>query len=205
MEEVKKPIVVENNKPLTRIEKEDDAKKSLNTAATEPNQEIKKSKKKKQKNKGNNFTVTSISEPAPQSISEKDIENEPNKPSNSNEPLKPEQSKPKAPQQQSKSVVPNKIPTIKFQAKPKDPLKKVAHKTIDKKNKQNKTNTQKSKGLSDERLKAFGINPKKFSKQQKYASHNKQPNANKSNNPIKKFTPQQKNKLKNKLKKVLQS
>lgn len=75
-------------------------------------------------------------------------------------------------------------------------LKHVAQKTIQ------KNISKKSNGLSDERLKAFGINPKKFKKKQKYGQ-------NPSNSPAKPQTNKGlavtkfKTKLKNKLKKAL--
>lgn len=103
---------------------------------------------------------------------------------------------------QTKSVAVKKSAIDKFQAKHKNPLKKVAFKTIDKKSKPKKANNQNAGGLSDERLKAFGINPKKFIKQQKYASQKNQQNANKkSQKPAP--NSKQANKLKSKLKKAL--
>lgn len=81
----------------------------------------------------------------------------------------------------------------------KTELKKVAHKTIDKKPKQKQKQTN---GLTDERLKAFGINPKKFAKKQKYSKNNTDTPVNPRLNkvqPKSKFEA----KLKNKLKKAL--
>lgn len=51
-------------------------------------------------------------------------------------------------------------------------LKKTLHKTIAKPSK------QKANGLTDERLRAFGINPKKFEKQQKYGASSSNMNQN---------------------------
>lgn len=106
------------------------------------------------------------------------------------------QIKTQTPQKQVKqktASIKKKTLTEKFQSKLNNPLKKVAQKTI---SKRIKPNNQNSKGLSDERLKAFGINPKKFSKQQKYAQQ-------KTGNSKSAAQIKHKNKLKDKLKKAL--
>lgn len=90
--------------------------------------------------------------------------------------------------------------TKKFNDKHKNKLKKVLHKTIDKGFK------TKSNGLSDQRLKAFGINPKKFIKLQKYGSNNQNTNnlnVNKSNKNA--SQQKKKNNLKKKLQKALKT
>ncbi|XP_055313340.1 protein KRI1 homolog [Sitodiplosis mosellana] len=118
------------------------------------------------------------------------------------QPQSKEKSKPGAAQKQPNSVG-NKTPIEKFKAKHKDPLKKVAHKTIDKKN--NKSNqANKQKGLSDERLKAFGINPKKYVKQQKYAAQIAQKNGGNKNSVQAKQKEKVNIKMKNKLARALQ-
>lgn len=203
---------------MTKINSEDSTKR-LENSATELNRDKKKKTEQKKKNKVS--IEASSSEIAPKPIIEQKGENKPVQPSSSNDSpkqtpkLKP-MPKPKtqptktsqASKPQLKFVVQKKILMNKLQTKQKDPLKKVVHKIIDKKGKKNKNNPKHTKGLSDERLKAFGINPKKFIKQQKYAS-NTQPkqlsDANKTS--PKKLAPNLKhtNKLKNKLKKVLKS
>lgn len=86
----------------------------------------------------------------------------------------------------------------KFNDKHKNKLKKVLHKTIDKGFK------TKSNGLSDERLKAFGFNPKKFNKLQKYGSNYQNTNNPNVNKLIKNASQQKKkNNLKKKLQKAL--
>lgn len=110
--------------------------------------------------------------------------------------------KPSTTQQQPKSFY-KKTSIDKFKAKHNDSLKKVAHKTIDKKNKHNQQNKPNSIGMSDERLKAFGINPKKFKKKQKYGAQSNQQNAGGSHiKGAAQLKHQQK--IKNKLKKALQ-
>lgn len=238
------PVVVVNNKPLTKIE-------NSGSQISDGQSAGKKKKKKKKKNQVNDSAVASTSldilqqadgkqgenkehtsvESKQQSSkdesasvgvsSEKDLpkqesvvtelkqksktETPKQQPKQTSKPQQKVQSKPQ-PKQKSKpgasqkqtNIVGNKTSIDKFKAKHNNPLKKVANKVIDKNNKQNNANKQ--KGLSDERLKAFGINPKKFNKQQKYASHIAQKNAVNKTSPL----PKRNDKLRNKLAKALQ-
>lgn len=246
------PVVVVNNKPLTKIE-------NSGSQITNGQSVGKKKKKKKNKDQVNDSAVASTSlnilqqadgkqgenkehtsieskqqsskdEPATAGVSsEKDLpkqesvvtelkqkskpvtpeqkpkqasKQQPKKalksqPNAQSKPQPKQKSKPGASQKQSNSVG-NKSSIDKFKAKHNNPLKKVANKVIDKKNKTNNANKQ--KGLSDERLKAFGINPKKFNKQQKYVSHIAQKNAANKTSPL----PKRNDKLGNKLAKALQ-
>lgn len=191
---MKKPVVVVNNKPLTRIDSAEAVNSGEQHAET----------KMKVKNETNISTEVSTSEFMQPSTSkladEKKNESEQKKPDASkNEPKSKALSKRVVPKQVPPQTSQNKPKSIeKFKAKHKDPLKKVAHKTIDKKNKPNKNRND--KGLSDERLKAFGINPKKFNKKQKYAAQNQQKVAGKKGAAASKHQ----TKLKSKLKKALQ-
>lgn len=117
------------------------------------------------------------------------------------QPTKDKQKPPNAPKFEKNNAI------KKFNEKQKNPkFKKVLNKTIDK-------NAKKSNALSDERLKAFGINPKKFHKKQKYGvkSDNNQQNTSAGGNKNNKGKPggPQANKkpnnqaIKNKLKKAL--
>lgn len=201
-EEVKKPKVIVDNKPLTRINcADDDEEKPESSNTMNQNQETKK-KKKKKKNKNTNSTSNNVGNSAAPVASQSTVEN-PNK----IDLVKPEKVKPVAKIQQVSQPLKSaaqKVPKMaKVQLKQKDRLSKVAHKTIDKRNKQNKS---KSLKMSDERLKAFGINPKKFVKQQKYAARNNQQNPTKTNKkPQASQQSKQTIKLKNKLKKALKS
>lgn len=79
---------------------------------------------------------------------------------------------------------------INFNKKHNEKFRKVQSKSID------KAKAQKAIGLSDERLKAFGINPKKFHKKLKYApnsqSQQQQKSGAKNSNKIKKNSNQNK-------------
>lgn len=223
-EEEKKPVVVVANKPLSRVKNADCTEKKTNVDSAEPSTKAKKMNKKVKNNVNatepstTEASTSEASTSALQSVTETKVETnvkmnvEKNVKKNvEKKATKPEKAKPVTPQKQpSKSNETGKTSIGKFAAKHKNPLKKVAFKTIDKKTKTNKSkpNKQKSNGLSDERLKAFGINPKKFNKKQNYVARNKQQIANKQ--PNKKSSPQAKqkskfnDKLKMKLKKALQ-
>lgn len=202
-EEVKKPSVIVDNKPLTRINCADDddkEEKPANSNLMNKNQE----KKKKKKKKSNNGIASSIGNNVTPEVSQSTSKTDSKIASTKTETVvKPSTQTQPISQPILKSSKPKTSKIEKAQVNRKDRLSKVAHKTIDKRNKQ--PNKQK---LSDERLKAFGINPKKFVKQQKYAARNNQQNPLKTN---KKSPAQaaaqskQKIKLKNKLKKVLKS
>lgn len=204
---MKKPVVVVSNKPLTQVDH----------GEAEISGEKKTEKKQKKKNKGNNSVEVSTPEtvhtnPLKQADDSKPVQQKQEKinvPKDEPKPKAPfkdtlKKKKETTPQNSSKPFekpkpFAKKTSVEKFKPKHKDPLKKVAHKTIDKKNNiPNKNKYQ--KGLTDERLKAFGINPKKFIKKQKYGQQNQQKNV------VKKETAQSKqnNKMKNKLKKALQ-
>lgn len=214
-EEVKKPKVIVDNKPLTRITRADDEEKPGTSNTVNQNQDTKKKqKKKKNKNSNSNNVANSAAPVASQSTAENPSKIELVKP----EKAKPEKAKPAIAKpaiakpvakiqqvaQPLKSTQ-RKVPKFaKVQLKQKDRLSKVAHKTIDKRNKQNKSNKSKIQ-LSDERLKAFGINPKKFVKQQKYAARNNQQNPIKTIKKPQATQSKQTIKLKNKLKKALKS
>lgn len=193
---MKKPTVIVDNKPLTRINCTDDTEKQQNSNAANQNQEA-KSKKKKNKKKKNNVEESTITA-VPQSANEKDMKNDIVKTSEKIQPSGQNQQMSQATKAETngRKILKNK------KAKQKNRLSKVAHKTIDKKN---KTNKQKSKHLSDERLKAFGINPKKFIKQQKYAARNNQQNPTKKPTKPQMIRSKQEIKLKDKLKKFLKS
>lgn len=208
-EEVKKPKVIVDNKPLTRINcaaDDDEEEKPGTSNAVNQNQELnkKKTKKKKPKKTNNNSAEDSAAPEASQKSEEKDNKNDIVKIETQVKPAA--QVRPVA--QPTKSAARKIPPTGKAQVKQKDRLSKVAHKTIDKRNRQNKQNKQKSLQLSDERLKAFGINPKKFAKQQKYAARSNQQihPVNKTNKkPQAAQKAKQTIKLKSKLKKALKS
>lgn len=204
-EEVKKPKVIVDNKPLTRITRADDEEKPGTSNTVNQNQDTKKKqKKKKNKNSNSNNVANSAAPVASQSTAENPSKIELVKP----EKAKPAIAKPVAKIQQVAQPLKStqrKVPKVaKVQLKQKDRLSKVAHKTIDKRNKQNKSNKSKIQ-LSDERLKAFGINPKKFVKQQKYAARNNQQNPIKTIKKPQATQSKQTIKLKNKLKKALKS
>lgn len=201
-EEVKKPKVIVDNKPLTRINcaDDDEVKPETSNAVNQNQEKKKKKKKKKNKNKNSNDTAKSAAPVAAQSTGVTDTKSDL---------VKTEQIKP-APKTQLvpqplKSAERKTSKIVKVQAKQTDRLSKVAHKTIDKRNKHTKQNKSKSLQLSDERLKAFGINPKKFVKQQKYAARNNQQVPIATNKKPQAIQSKQKIKLKNKLKKVLKA
>lgn len=184
---------------MTRINS-DDVKIQQTPAAANHNPESKSKKKKKKNPKVTDVISSKVSK----STTETPIENalvkeeEIKSPSNCQQVSKP----PKSTEWKISAIKP--VP-----GQQKDRLLKVAHRTIDK-NMKNKQQSMKKKQhpmhLSDERLKAFGINPKKFAKQKKYAARNDQQNPNKNNKkPQSAQSKQKTNKLKNKLKKVLQS
>lgn len=201
-EEVKKPKVIVDNKPLIPINCADgddhNDEKPENSNTMNQNQE--KKKKKKNKKKINNNVGNSTAPEVSQSTGEKDSKNVIIKPEKVK--LATQVQKISQPLKSIEQKISKKIE--KDQVKQKDRLSKVTHKTIDKRNKQNK---QKSMHLSDERLKAFGINPKKFVKQQKYAARNNNQQNSNIKTPKKTQVAQKKQtiKLKNKLKKVLKS
>lgn len=209
-EEVKKPKVIVDNKPLTRITRADDEEKPGTSNTVNQNQDTKKKqKKKKNKNSNSNNVGNSAAPVASQSTAENPSKIELVKPEKSKPAkAKPAIVKPVAKIQQVAQPLKStqrKVPKFaKVQLKQKDRLSKVAHKTIDKRNKQNKSNKSKIQ-LSDERLKAFGINPKKFVKQQKYAARNNQQNPIKTIKKPQATQSKQTIKLKNKLKKALKS
>lgn len=209
-EEVKKPKVIVDNKPLTRITRADDEEKPGTSNTVNQNQDTKKKqKKKKNKNSNSNNVGNSAAPVASQSTAENPNKIELVKPEKAKPAIaKPAIAKPVAKIQQVAQPLKStqrKVPKFaKVQLKQKDRLSKVAHKTIDKRNKQNKSNKSKIQ-LSDERLKAFGINPKKFVKQQKYAARNNQQNPIKTIKKPQATQSKQTIKLKNKLKKALKS
>lgn len=210
-EEEKKPVVVVNNKPLAKV----DACESAN--AGEQNAEKKIKKKKKTANSVTATSTLTSSQPSTsasvqpstsmQSVDTLKVVPKPKVLDQQSKPGKPKLLKPKtmSTQPPTKAAV-KKTSVDKFKAKHSgDKLKRVAHKTIVKMNKPTKFQNQ--KGLSDERLKAFGINPKKFNKKQKYASQTAtQKQGAKAKNPVQlKKTEKIKNNMKNKLKKALLS
>lgn len=193
---MKKPKVIVDNLPLTRINCADDEDKPEQSNTMNQNQEKKNKKKKKKKKKNSNAgpssTTTKVSRPTIEKDSKDDL-------------VKVDEVKPPTealqisqPLKSTEQKISKTVQKVQLK-KQRDRLSKVAHKTIDKKNK------QKSLKLSDERLKAFGINPKKFVKQQKYAARNNQQNPVKTIKTIQSAQSKQKIKLKNKLMKALKS
>lgn len=118
-----------------------------------------KKKKKKNKNKTptklSDQTTNEIPRETTSGLSKIDI-----KPSQEKKSAKPTKKKQNVTSNQKSNNVIVAIKKFSDKHKKSKDLKKVAHKTIDK----NKS----SNGISVERLKAFGINPKKFAKKQKY-------------------------------------
>lgn len=229
-EDEEEPEVRVANKPMEMIKSENLGKDNCQTMVNQ-----KDTKKMKQIKKQNVNTSTSWKESTLEEVPSTSTTKSEEKPSTSTKPEeKPSTSaKPVATEtatiiQPKKNVVQRKSPSkpslekrpsnplgskkpggnkavIKFNDKKKQKieLKKIAHKTID------KTNTnQKTKGFSDERLKAFGINPKKFAKHLKYGPNNanaqqKGPIKKTDNKTGPKTNTKFESKLKSKLKKAL--
>lgn len=155
------PQVKEANKPLEIVK--NSTKGSVGEKGTVQNE-----KKKKKKNKAQTATKSSdqtTNETSKETTNEKlgkDIKS--NQATNEMPITHSTTTKPEKKQNVPSNPKSNNVNGVikKFNAKHKisKDLKKVAHKTIDKK--------KGSNGISDERLKAFGINPKKFAKKQKY-------------------------------------